>query len=373
MVLEDLEEEVVCYRCGRRSESDVEVRCSFCSGPLTVSYDRSFDVADIRRGISSMWRYMRFLPPSLSAKPISLGEGFTPIVRILGLEIYVKLDYLTPTGSFKDRGSSALLSHYLGRRANVKTVVEDSSGNAGASLAAYAAYTGLDCIIYVQKDADPSKLSQVTAYGGKVVVVDGGREDVMRAAEAGARRDGHLYVGHSWNPYYIEGMTSVAFEIAEQLDWNPPHRIYVPTSAGTLLLGLIRGFYTLQSAGVIADMPKIVAVQPAVNAPLYHAFKGVGKPVAQPSIADALSHTNPPRLEQMVRELRIAGGEVVTVSDDEILRAYRELAISGLYVEPSAAVGYAALRRELDTIVSSGISVLTIATGSGLKKTIGIQ
>jgi len=368
-----LKEEVICYRCGGQAEDDVEVRCSRCGGPLTVSYERSFAVAGIRRSISSMWRYMRFLPPSLSAKPITLGEGFTPIAKILGQEIYVKLDYLTPTGSFKDRGSSALLSHYLGRRATVKTLVEDSSGNAGASLAAYAAYAGLDCIIYVQRGAGPLKLSQITAYGGHVLTVDGGREDVMRAAQEAAREAGYLYVGHSWNPYFIEGMTTMAFEIAEQMEWNPPDRIYVPTSAGTLLLGLLRGFNTLHAAGVIAGLPKILAVQPMANAPLYHAFKGLERPAPQPSVADALSFTDPPRLEQMVRELRIAGGDVVAVSEDEILRAYRELAISGIYVEPSAAVGYAALRRELDTIVSSGISVLTIATGSGLKRPIGLK
>ncbi|MEM3031339.1 MAG: pyridoxal-phosphate dependent enzyme [Nitrososphaerota archaeon] len=363
-----MREEIICYRCGTHAEDDLEPRCSHCGGPLILSYDRMFDVSRIRTGVQSMWRYADVMPPSLSSKPITLGEGGTPITRIHDTEIYVKLDYLMPTCSFKDRGTSALMTHYLGASHGYpKGVVEDSSGNAGASVAAYSAYVGLDCVIYSLRQAAPAKLSQILAYGARVELLDVRNDELTREAERAAQRLGYLYIGHSWNPYFIEGMTTAAYEISEQLDWNPPDRIYVPTSAGTLLLGIITGFHTLLSSGILDRMPKIVAVQPSVNAPLYHAFKGTTATSPKPSIADALTHTKPPRLSQMVRELKIVGGEVTTVSEDEILRACKELALTGIYVEPSAAVGYAAIRRELDEIVSSELRVLTVATGSGLK------
>ncbi|MEM4416601.1 MAG: pyridoxal-phosphate dependent enzyme [Nitrososphaerota archaeon] len=358
-----MREEVICYRCGGQAEKATAYRCSLCGGPLIVSYDTYFDVSKIKRSLHSMWRYINFLPPSLS-KPVSLGEGLTPITKIYDRQIYVKHEYMNPTGSFKDRGSSTLISRLRGL---VEGLVCDSSGNAGASIAAYSAYAGLGCVIYSTSSGARNKMAQIAAYGSSLKIVEGGREQAMSEALQASDGVGYHYAGHAWSPYFIEGVRTIAYEIGEQFGWSLPDRIYIPTSAGTLLLGIILGLKTLRSSGLLDKFPEIIAVQPKAISPLYNRYKNVGEPSYTASIADALSHTNPPRLEQMVRELKIVGGDVVVVSDEEIRRAQRELAFSGIYVEPSAAVGYAAIRRELDEIIASDVRVLTLATGTGLK------
>jgi threonine synthase len=364
MKREELREEVLCYRCGSQAETATDYRCRLCGGPLIVSYDTYFDVYRIKRSLYSMWRYIHFLPPSLS-NPVSLGEGFTPVTKIYGQEIYVKHEYINPTASFKDRGSSTLITRLRG--VDVGGVVCDSSGNAGASIAAYSAHVGLGCVIYCSASGARNKIAQISAYGASLKIVEGGREQAMKEATEASEELGYPYACHAWSPYFIEGMRTIAYEIGEQFSWNMPDKIYIPTSAGTLLLGIILGLKTLRNSGLLEKFPKIIAVQPKVIAPLYNKYKNVAEGSYTPSIADALSHSNPPRLEQMVRELKIVGGDVVVVSEEEIRRAQRELSTSGIYVEPSSAVGYAAIRRELDEVIASGIRVLTMATGSGLK------
>lgn len=364
-----MREEVVCYFCGRLLQPFVEWRCPSCGGPGELVHETEFKPSKIKKNIHSMWRYREMLPPSMRSSILTLGEGLTPVCRAISPNIFMKLEYTAPTGSFKDRGSAALFTSLRNLVKDVKGVCEDSSGNAGASIAAYSAAAGLVCRVHCGENITVEKALQVRAYGAELVVVKGSREDVSEAAQRDAVERGLVYVGHAWSPYFIEGMKTVAYEIAEQSRWDLPDRVYLPVSAGTLLLGLVKGFRDLLEAGLIDRIPKLTAVQTTYRPPLYEAFKGVklGKRGEKPSIADALTLENPPRLRQMVEELKAVGGDVDVVSDEDIRKALKQLGLSGVYAEPSAAVAYAAIRNRLDELLYSGEKVLVIVTGFGCK------
>uniref|UniRef100_A0A7C5Y567 Pyridoxal-phosphate dependent enzyme n=1 Tax=Caldiarchaeum subterraneum TaxID=311458 RepID=A0A7C5Y567_CALS0 len=364
-----MDEEVICYFCGAAVKPFREHRCPSCGGPAVVKYSNEFTVSAIKRDVSTMWRYVDFLPPSMRRNIVSLGEGNTPLVKTSTPNIYVKLEYMNPSGSFKDRGSAGLLTSLRNIMPDAAGICEDSSGNAGASLAAYSAAVGLPCVVFGSENMVPEKALQITAYGAELKVVKGSREQVAAAAVEEAINRGYVYVGHAWNPYFVEGMKTAAYEIAEQTAWNPPEEIYLPVSAGTLLIGLIEGFIDMVEAGVVEKVPKIVAVQPEANPPLYVAYKKAMPPedITSVSLADALTVKNPPRLWQMIDLLRDVKGDVEIVSEDEIVKAYRQLGWLGVFAEPSSAVAYAAVRRKLDEIVASGKSVLVIVTGHGHK------
>ncbi|MCS6769978.1 MAG: pyridoxal-phosphate dependent enzyme [Candidatus Caldarchaeum sp.] len=370
-----MSEEVVCCFCGRVLQPFVEWRCPSCGGPGDLVHQTDFKPSKIKKNIHSMWRYREMLAPSMRRNIVSLGEGLTPIHRTLSTNIYMKLEYIAPTGSFKDRGSAALFTSLLNTVKDVKGVVEDSSGNAGASIAAYAAAAGLQSMIFCGENVVAEKAMQVRAYGSELVVVRGSREQVAETAQQEAVSRGFVYVGHAWSPHFIEGMKTVAYEIAEQSKWAVPDRIYLPVSAGTLLLGLVKGFRDLLKAGLIDKIPLITAVQTLQRPALYEAFKGValGRGDDKPSIADALTLTTPPRLRQMVEELKSVGGDVEVVSDEAVVKAVKQLGLMGVYAEPSSAVAYAAVRSKLDDLVASGESVMVVLTGFGCKAGSSLQ
>jgi threonine synthase len=370
-----MDEEVVCCYCGRVMTPFSEWRCSNCGGVGEVIYQVEFSSKNVEKNRAGMWRYVRMLPPSTRHRPVSLGEGGTPVVRGAFANILMKLEYVSPTGSFKDRGSATALTSMRNIVGDVRGICEDSSGNAGASLAAYSAAAGLECVVFAGENIVAEKALQVKAYGAELRLVKGPREEVSAAAQKEAGRRGFVYIGHVWNPYFIEGMKTVAYEIAEQTSWNPPDRIYLPVSAGTLLLGLIKGFRELVASGVVEKIPKIVAVQPAANPPLYKAFKDVEtvEGEGRSTVADALTLRNPPRLRQMVEALKTSGGDVEIVTDEEILVAQRQMGFAGVYAEPSSAVAYAAVRRSLDEFIARDEHVMVIVTGFGAKSSQHLQ
>jgi threonine synthase len=302
---------------------------------------------------------------------ITLGEGWTPLVR-LSNSVYVKLESLNPTGSFKDRGSAVLVStlHELIKRQR-GYISEDSSGNAGASMAAYVARAGLKAKIYVPVNVSGPKFNQIQSYGAEIVKVEGSRNKV--AEEAQKLGVGKFYLGHILHPLFRDGIRSLSYETAEQLGWKIPDRVYLPVSAGTLMLGVISGFKHLVDSNVIRSMPKIVACQTRQVSPLYHRFKNLSytPPETVTSIADALVSVNPPLLELMTKNLREVNGDAVMVEEEEILKAFKELAIRGFFVEPSSAVAYAAYAKQvMNKETSSDSNVVIILTGTGLKTTL---
>lgn len=346
-------------------------KCPSCGEPLDVKLDFNFEPDKIRTGNYSLWRYEQFFPYAQEREKITLSEGWTPLVRFSD-NVYVKLESANPTGSFKDRGSTVLFSalHELIREAG-GYISEDSSGNAGASMAAYAARAGLNARIYVPESVAGPKFNQIQFYGAQVTKVSGGRARVAEEAQKVERRK--FYVGHILHPLFRDGMRSLAYELLEQFGWSVPERVYLPVSAGTLLLGLISGFKHLSDSGGIDALPKIVACQTQQVSPLYHLFKGLeyNPPETVTSIADALVSVKPPLLDMMVKRLKEVKGDAIMVGEDEIIEAFLELARSGFFVEPSSAVAFAGYKKQLRTnVISKENKVVIVLTGNGLKTTV---
>jgi len=327
-----------------------------------------FEKAKIKVHDYGFWRYKEFFPYISEDMIVSLGEGWTPLVKFSG-NVYFKLDFLNPTGSFKDRGSTTLISAVHKQIKEVGGYVsEDSSGNAGASIAAYAARAGLKAKIFVPAAVSGQKFNQMLFYGAEVERVEGERSEV--AAEAQKPEAGKFYIGHIWHPVFRDGIKTLAYEIAEQFGWKVPERIYLPVSAGTLLLGVISGFEDLLESGTINEFPLIVACQTEQVSPLYHRLKKTpyNPPEKITSIADALVSTNPPLLDLMVKKmLEIKGGSEI-VDENQIYEGFVELSRKGFFVEPSSAVAYAAYKKHVETgKVSKDNSTVIVLTGMGLK------
>lgn len=362
-----MEYEAKCSRCGRSTINLLDYRC-LCGSPLELHPPLRFKREQIRRRSQTMWRYRRFFPYVNEGDIISLGEGWTPLTRFSG-GLYFKLDYLNPTGSFKDRGSTVMISavRSLVKRAG-GYVSEDSSGNAGASIAGYAARAGLKARIYVPEGVSGQKFNQILFYGAEVVRVPGERSRVTEEALKPER--GKFYIGHVWHPIFRDGIRSLAYELAEQFGWRLPDRIYVPVSAGTLLLGLMDGLEHLSDSGLTSKLPTVVACQTEQVSPLYHRLKNLSynPPERITSIADALISINPPLLGLMVRRMKEAEGDAELVSEEEVLEGFLELARVGLFVEPSSAVAYSAYKKQVKKgAVTKGDKVVVVLTGSGLK------
>ncbi len=363
--------QIVCSSCHRKSSSLLEYRCHACGKPLEVRLKRDFDTKRIQKKTHSLWRYREFFPYVKEEQIVTLGEGWTPLVKFVG-NAYFKLDNLNPTGSFKDRGSTALISaiHEL-VKSSEGFISEDSSGNAGASVAAYSARAGLRAKIYVPDAVSGPKYNQTRFYGAEVVRVSGSRSRV--AEEARVAEKGKHYVGHIFHPLFRDGIRSMAYEIAEQLNWLAPKRVYLPVSAGTLLLGVIEGFKHLVESGALESMPEVVACQTSQVSPLYHRLMNLAyvPPDKITSIADALVSVNPPLLELMTTRLQEVNGDSVLVEENQIVEAFMELALKGFFVEPSSAVAYAGYKRNVsENKLAKDEKVVIVLTGMGLKTTL---
>ena len=297
---------------------------------------------------------------------ISLGEGETPIaaLQIEGRKVHFKCEHLNPTGSFKDRGTVAMVSAL--KAMGVEEAVEDSSGNAGASFAAYAARAGIHAMVFVPSYASGPKQAQIQAYGAEIVRVPGPRskaaEAVRRAADAGA-----VYASHVYLPHGLAGMATVAFEIVEQLR-RPPGAVILPVGHGSLLIGMHRGFMAMVEAGEIDTPPPLVGVQARACAPIWTAYtQGVMQPelvTEGETIAEGIRISQPPRAEAVLSALEASGGKMVAVNEDAIREGRNALAKRGLYVEATSAVVWPALSMTLKDLQDP---VVVIMTGSGYK------
>ena len=360
---------VLCSECGRR-HPPTAWRCQ-CGGPLDLAGRPAFDASALASRPPTLWRYREALPPVADENVITLGEGFTPLVPVRGRPgLRYKLDFLFPTGSFKDRGSTVLASCL--RALGIPRVIEDSSGNAGASMAAYFAAAGIPCAIYAPATVSPAKAIQIRSYGAELILVEGTRADVTRAAEAAAQAT--YYASHQLSPYFLAGTKTFAFEVWEQLGRRAPENVVVPVGAGTMLLGAYLGFRHLREAGITDRLPRLFAVQAESCAPLYHAFRlgmesvdGVEYPLHE-SVAEGIRIQRPPRQRQILRAVRECGGEILVASEQEIAEVWRDLAHQGLFVEPTAAVAPAAAERLWQQgRLEPGETTVVALTGSGLK------
>jgi threonine synthase len=297
----------------------------------------------------------------------------TPLIAVdhRGRTIWLKCDYLLPTGSYKDRGAALLISHL--QAMGVRRVVEDSSGNAAASLAAYAARAGIDIEVFCPASASPGKLAQIALYGAQLRLIDGPRQRATEALEHHLIASGDFYASHLWHPYFLEGVKTVAFEITEQNGWQAPGVVVCPVGAGSILLGLYKGFTELRQAGVIARMPRLFAAQAATICPVFHAFERHASEVlpmaaTQPTLAEGIALPRPVRGRQLLRALRDSAGGVAVVSEEEIRQGLVALGRHGICVEPTAAVVLKAFEHLEDAgTVQPHEQVVLVLSGFGLK------
>jgi len=358
-----------CSACGCSFPADrPQWRCD-CGGHLNLAPGRGFERGAIAAKDASLWRYAAAL--ALPTPPrVTLGEGWTPLVsrRWQGAEVHFKLESQMPTGSFKDRGTAVMINHLL--EFGVGPIHEDSSGNAGASLATYAAAAGLPCRIYLPAAAPRGKLVQIAATGADLRPIPGTRQNVAEAALAAAGES--FYASHNWQPFFIEGTKTLALELWEQLGFRVPNNVLVPTGYGSNILGLGRGFDELEKSGEIAARPRLFAVQ-AANCAAFAAAWAAGEDrfvpfAAKPTVADGIAAPKPVRIAEVLRALRLSNGSVVAVAEEDIAPALAALGRLGLFVEPTAATAAAALTHLLaDGTIGADQTTVVVLTGSGLK------
>ncbi len=364
-----------CPACGANLAADRPIwRCP-CGSHLNLAPGRGLARGDIDRGEASLWRYCAAL--ALDHKPrVSLGEGWTPLVirDWAGVPVHFKLESQMPTGSFKDRGTAVMLNHLI--EIGVGPIHEDSSGNAGSSIATYAAAAGLSCRIYVPASAPRGKIVQIAASGAELRIIPGTRQAVTDAALAAGGVTGgeSFYASHNWHPFFIEGTKTLAYELWEQLGFRVPDNILVPTGYGSNILGLERGFDELERRGEITRRPRLFAVQ-AENCAAFAAAWAAGAEGYVPftpgaTVADGIATVKPVRTAEVLAALRRSRGGVVAVPEAEIAPALRALGRIGLFVEPTAATAGAALSRLLrDGTIRPGETTIVVLTGHGLKAT----
>jgi threonine synthase len=357
--------ELLCTACRRAAPIETrEWRC-VCGGLFDVRVPATFPREALRQRPPGLWRYREALPLPQGCEAVSLGETATPLLawdRIPGTTL--KLEFLFPSGSFKDRGATVLLTHM--RHLEVRSAVEDSSGNAGAAVAAYAARAGIACRIFVPAATSPGKLTQIRSYGATVVPIPGTREDVTAAARAEAEQT--FYASHVVNPFFFQGTKTFAFEVWEQLGRRAPDLVVLPVGHGTLYLGAYLGFRDLLEAGEIPRLPRLVGVQTEACAPLVAAWRGEPVDAPRETVAEGIRIAAPDRAQAILQACRESHGELLTVSEDEVVAALRSLVRSGLYIEPTAAAAPAgALKlKAAGRLPSDGITIIPL-TGSGLK------
>ncbi|EGB14337.1 threonine synthase [Pseudodesulfovibrio mercurii] len=357
----------VCRDCGLAFDVMVpRWRCD-CGGLLDLEFSPRLDPAEVAGRPATLWRYREALPVPEGAE-LTLGEGFTPMLEVDlgGRNVLVKQEQLFPTGSYKDRGAAVMMA--MAAHIGVTDVVEDSSGNAGCAVAAFAAKAGIRCRIFVPADNSPGKLGQIELYGAELNPVPGTREDTAAACMAAA--EDRYYASHVYNPFFFHGTKTFAFEVVEQLGWRAPDTVVLPAGNGTLLLGAHIGFTELKAMGLIDRVPKLVAVQSARCAPLCAAFEAGAATVAQassePTLAEGIAIALPMRGEQMLRAVRDTGGVCLAVSEEAILAAFRDMGRKGFCIEPTSAAVAAGAAEYVRTAPRDEV-VVTMFTGHGLK------
>jgi threonine synthase len=382
--------ELRCLRCGRRHRPSRGLyTCGKCGGKLDVIYDYEAVAAKIsrielskRRG--GVWKYFELLPLARKKNIVSLGEGGTPLIPARNLAKELKMKYLflkdetrNPTSSFKDRPMSVGVSKAV--EFGARTVVCASSGNAAIALAAYAAKAGIKCYAYVPAGAPESKVAQLLMHGARVVQPkEGGAGDptYQLMLQSWKKFGWHpIPSGGAFNPYQPEGSKTISYEICEQLGWQAPDWVIVPTGAGTLLSGNAKGYFEFEQIGLIKGVPRLVAIQAEGCAPIVKAFREGTPPYEIPpwpdprTVAGGLIDPYPWDADTAIPAIKRSGGTAETVNDAEILEAVKRLARSeGIFAEPSGAAGLAGLKKLLDGGVISRSDVVVVeVTGGGLK------
>ncbi len=374
-----------CPKCGKEPESKTVFRCPSCESILEVNVKIGHLTRADLQAMSqsrdhSIWRWFDFFPLESRKFIVSLGEGCTPLIDAtrLGAELdisrlYLKNDTVLPTGSLKDRSNSVGISKAKELGFAIATVM--STGNAAASVAAYAAAAGMRSVVMVPVGTAPSKIIQARAYGATVVVIDGDFDNEVGKLYRAAIQEFGWYDCLSSNPYRDEGKKSYAYEMVDQLNGEVPDWVIHPTAGGTGIYAMWKGFQEFRSLGWIQNLPRLVASQSEAAAPISAAFeKGlldIEPVVARETVAESIQVGNPVSLGwRALSALRESNGTAVPLSDDEILDAQSLTArLAGVFAEPAAATSVAAAKklREAGVIRADDLVICNL-TGHGLKQ-----
>jgi len=335
----------VCSVCGKREPVSTRASHCSCGGLWKLDFQPpAFDPAKIDRSEWSMFRYREFmaLDDDRAWRDITLGEGMTPVVR-LDENVMVKMDYYMPTLSFKDRGAAVLIAHC--KSIGVKSVVQDSSGNAGNSVAAYCAKAGIGCEIFVPEGTSPKKIDMIRAHGAVCTVVPGGRDHCADVCREKVEQQGVYYANHVYNPFFYEGTKTYLYEVYEQLGRLPANLI-IPVGNGTLFLGVMHALDELLAAGCIDRVPQVIALQTETCDPLLRAAaEGKTEPAEitpLPTIAEGIAIGRPMRGKEVLEYAYKYGVRFIHAPEGKILDARAQLAARGIYCEHTTAANYAA-------------------------------
>lgn len=358
--------ELICGSCHRHYLPSEHLWRCICGGFLSLDFHARFPLKEIEKRKPTLWRYREALPILNDNNIISFNEGFTPLVeeQLFGKKVMLKQDHLFPSGSFKDRGASVLISKI--KELGIKKVVEDSSGNAGAAIAAYCAKAHIACHIYVPEKTSAEKLRQIERYGAHLYKIHGTREDTAQAVLKGAQTT--YYASHYYNPYFFHGTKTFIFETVEQLGWMTPDVLLIPVGNGTLLYGCYIGLKELQKENIIHKIPKIIGIQAQNCAPLKDALKKSNtfdkSRRIKNTIAEGIAIERPMRIKEIIYAIKETNGDIISVNEKEILHALDVSFQKGYCIEPTSAVAIAGLKKY--PTKQKEIIVLPL-TGHGLK------
>lgn len=368
-----------CFDCATRYPNDFEgYHCEKCGNLLEVRFDLSKRTVPWKTRNFSVWKYRELLPVDDDRFITTLAEGGTGLHhcnrlgRDLGMKnLYVKNEGENPTGSFKDRGMTVALSK--ARELRKKRVACASTGNTSASLAAYSARAGLECIVFIPKGKIAAgKMLQVQIHGAKIVEVDGDFDKSMKMVVTLTDRRKGFYLMNSVNPYRLEGQKTLAFEVCDQLKGSPD-TIVLPVGNGGNISAIWKGFKEFQKLGIANATPRMIGIQAKKAAPIAIAVQRQRNsimPVKNPqTIATAIRIGYPVNWTKVLRSIKESNGTALTVSDNEILAAQRELASrEGIFVEPASAASIAGLKKSIDNgQVDKSDRIVCVTTGHGLK------
>ena len=355
-----------CLSCGfPYPDYGLPHRCPDCGGIFSVTGVEYLVEQYQNSRLPGLWRFMPSFDLDPTASPVYLGEGNTPLVEKVfkGKRLYFKCEHLNPSGSFKDRQSAVLVS--LLRARGIETVLEDSSGNAGASLAQYAAAAGVKAKIFIPCSSSGPKRQQIELSGADVVLVDGPRRNAARAVLEEQSKSDVAYASHALLPFGLVAYATIAFEVYEKLG-RMPKRVFAPIGHGSLFLGLLMGFEAIGTrTGELR--PRMVGVQAEHCAPVYRAWAGLPAALVRPSLAEGTAVSDPVRGPEIIGKLISDFDELVSVKEEDIARSQYELMGMGFYVEPTAALVWAAaqtLAKETAQLEDDWVFILS---GNGLK------
>ena len=357
-----------CTKCGKFTPVSSHTPACSCGGLFSLNnIIPKFDEKLIDKSEWSLFRYRALMSiEGESWREVTMGEGRTPIIQF-DKDVLVKMDYMMPTLSFKDRGAATLVAHM--KHIGVNKCVQDSSGNAGVAVAAYCARVGIACEIFVPEGTSPKKISMIEAFGAKAIVVPGTRDHCADVCREKVVNEGAYYANHVFNPFFYEGTKSYIYETYEQLH-RIPENIFIELGNGTLFIGAVLALEHLYASEVIDHFPQLIAVQASSCAPFYETVERKLEEIAQitptPTLAEGIAIGRPARAEEILNMIHRHNIRVVTAPENEILPARKRLAQRGIYVEHTTAAALAAYDEYCRIYGPTSDSLLSMC-GAGIK------